>query len=216
MIYRKNIPIDYNVAINKLIKKLKMLDGVVSVRLSNDEIIIESNRLLTDEMIQDFIVDKPTNIKEDIFYFDNIDCPNCASKVERALNRSKLILEAQVIFLSNKIIVKHNEKDIYNEVCKIVTSIEKDTNVFKENRQKIKEEEKQNKRDFVKKLLFIVGVILFLSATLIFVLGNEKILGLLNLKPLISGLSYLIPVYLLYLLSYGLLAYDLLYKSIYH
>ena len=42
-------------------------------------------------------------IRVDEFYFDEIDCPNCANKVEIALNKSEKIIEAQVIFLSKKI-----------------------------------------------------------------------------------------------------------------
>ena len=92
------------------------------------------------------------NIRIDEFYFDEIDCPNCASKVEMALNKSEKIIEAQVIFLSKKIKIKHQEKDIYSEVCKIVKTVEKDTNVFrkKEDTIKQKEDKKEHQENIIR------------------------------------------------------------------
>lgn len=215
MKYIKSIPIDYNVAINKMIKKLKAMEGIENVKLNNDELIIESNIILTDDMINDYLVNDEKNVKEDIFYFDYIDCPNCASKVEIALNKSKLIKEAQVIFLSKKIIIKHNEVDVFPEVCRIVKSIEKDTNVYKEEKSNSLEKIDKKSGVFSKKQIFILGTIFFIIATIINVLGNEEILSLFNLTPILKGNYYLIPLFTFYIISYILLAYDLIYKSIY-
>ena len=169
-------------------------------------------------------------IKVEEFYFDYIDCPNCANKVEIALNKSSKIIEAHVIFLSKKIKVKHKEKDIYDEVCKIVKSLEKETNVFRNcgveekhthhhesccNHEKCACSSNKNNRDFRKKLVFRLGFILFLLANVYFVLGNKEILELINIEPIISGSAYIIPLFVLYIGSYILLAYDLVYKSIY-
>lgn len=191
-------------------------------------------------------------IRVDEFYFDEIDCPNCANKVEIALNKSEKIIEAQVIFLSKKIKVKHQEKDIYLDVCHIVKSVEKDTNVFRtkeesfkeinnkkehqENiirhkydnkatectiiaegkaKKKIKYHKKKNKRVFSEKQALILGSILFFVAIVIQLLGSELVFNLINKEPLLKGLAYLIPLFSVYIISYILLAYDLIYKSIY-
>lgn len=193
-------------------------------------------------------------IKEEEFYFDEIDCPNCANKVEVALNKSSKIIEAQVIYLSNKIKVKHQQEDIFSEVVKIVKSLEKETNVFKSKKEMMKSKEKmahhhhhheheencscsyhhehhheeecccghhheehhhENNKDFQKKIAFIIGCILFGIASIVFILGNEEILGILNVDPILTGDAYLIPVFILFISSYILLAYDLIYKSIY-
>ncbi len=211
MKYRKSIPIDFNVAINKMIKKLKRIESVENVKLNNNEIIIESNKYLSDEEIEKYIQETEENYKEDTFYFDYIDCPNCANKVERALNNSKKIKEAKVVYLSNKIIVKHNEENIFEEVCKIVKQVEKDTNVFVMESNK---KEKDKKRVFSEKRVFILGIIFFVIATFIYVIGNEELLNIVNLNPILKGRIYLILLFVFYLFSYVLLSYDLIYKSI--
>ena len=218
MKYRKVVKIDFSVAINKVIKKIKGIDGVENIRLENDLLVIEASKNISDEEINNAVYNHEEKYKTDTFYFDYIDCPNCASKVAFALNKSKKIKEAQVIFLSNKIIVKHQEEDIYQEVVSIVKSIEKDTNVFiKENNENNKEKENTNVkvRVFSKKHAFICGIILFVLATIYFLLGNAEILKLIRIEPLINGELYVIPVFILYLLSYSFLSYDLIYKSIY-
>ena len=56
--------------------------------MSLGEVVLYWN---TSVKFNDYLVNDEKNVKEDIFYFDYIDCPNCASKVEIALNKSKLI-----------------------------------------------------------------------------------------------------------------------------
>lgn len=215
MKYKKSISIDYNTPINKTIKKIKSIEGVETVRLINDELIIESNVYLSDDAINNVINAKEESYKEETFYFDYIDCPNCANKVERSLNNSRKIKEAKVVFLSNKIIVKHNENDIYDEVVRIVNKVEKDVIISRINEKENKNKKEHNSGLFSKKQAFNIGVILFVIATIINLLGNKEILSLFNLSPLLSGLEYLIPLFILYLSSYLLLSYDLIYKSIY-
>lgn len=215
MKYKKSISIDYNTPINKTIKKIKSIEGVETVRLNNDELIIESNVYLSDDAINNVINAKEESYKEETFYFDYIDCPNCANKVERSLNNSRKIKEAKVVFLSNKIIVKHNENDIYDEVVRIVNKVEKDVIISRINEKENKNKKEHNSGLFSKKQAFNIGVILFVIATIINLLGNKEILSLFNLSPLLSGLEYLIPLFILYLSSYLLLSYDLIYKSIY-
>lgn len=282
MKYRKKILINSEWNIEQVQEKLINSKCVESVNIENNELLIISNIKLMEEDILD-LLNKKEEDKIDEFYFDEIDCPNCANKVEVALNKSSLIKEANVVFLSNKIIIKHNEEDIFKEVETIVKSIEKDTNIYR-NKNELKtkvslnnlvhhheheegcccdhhhehneecscdhqhkkecccHEEKHehhhnhhegdehdcccnhhahrrcnNKKNmiFSQKTAFIVGCILFGIATILNILGNEELLKLFDVTPLISGNGYLIPLFILYITSYTLLAYDLIYKSIY-
>ena len=45
------------------------------------------------------------------YYFNGIDCPNCAAKVEAQLNKISNIEEARVNFLSKKIIINYKEEE---------------------------------------------------------------------------------------------------------
>ena len=130
MKFRISIPLKKDEDIDNIINKVKKNQNVEDIKCENNVLIVDSSIKITEKEILDLIDEKKENIKTDVFYFDNIDCPNCANKVEVALNKSPLIEEANVVFLSNKIIVKHNENNIFEEVKRIVNTIEKDTNLF--------------------------------------------------------------------------------------
>lgn len=273
MKFRISIPLKKDEDIDNIINKVKKNQNVEDIKCENNVLIVDSSIKITEKEILDLIDEKKENIKTDVFYFDNIDCPNCANKVEVALNKSPLIEEANVVFLSNKIIVKHNENNIFEEVKRIVNTIEKDTNLFvnkddikvsvssndkehhhkhhhdhhheacecgehhhdheccshehheecccnhnhehKENDEHNHIEKNRNTKDFVRKLIFIIGCILFGVATILLVLGNEEILSILNIDLILSGNGYFIPLFVLFITSYLLLSYDLIYKSIY-
>ena len=77
------------------------------------------------------------NIVTDEFNFINIDCPNCAAKVERALNKHNDIIDAEVNFLTKKIYIKHNNKyELYNIVSKIVKSVDKSAKISMDTNEK--------------------------------------------------------------------------------
>ena len=54
------------------------------------------------------------------YYFEGIDCPNCASKIERALNKEDRIISVNINFINQKIVVEHAQKD---DVFELVLSI---------------------------------------------------------------------------------------------
>ena len=61
------------------------------------------------------------------FNFENIDCPNCALKVEEALNKEKDILDAKVSFMNKKIIIKHKDNvEVYETVNRVLGKVEGD------------------------------------------------------------------------------------------
>lgn len=144
------------------------------------------------------------------YLFEDIDCPNCAAKVERALNKNKDIIDARVNFITKKIIIKHNDNcQVYNIVTKIVKSVETDAKVYK-----IEDHEdedicevhgcgchhhhhlhKSNKKE-VKAVITILGIAMFIAAMSLKLLGIETL-----------------PAKLMFLVSYGMLSYDLFYES---
>lgn len=176
----------------------KIIDEVMSVEHVNNHILNGVNNIITDE-----------------YLFEDIDCPNCAAKVERALNKNINIIDAQVNFINKKIIVKHkNEVEVYNIVNKIVKSIEVDAKVIKgnkngskskyylksfnnkNNKQKKHEDEKEKNRKCLKVILFILGVLLY---------GTGIIYRLLEVNPIIEKA--------IFIASYLLISYDILYNA---
>lgn len=274
MKFRKRIPINQKVDLDSALVKIGKINGVTNAKIEENFLIVDSNVKILEKDIMDILFSKDDSKTEE-FYFDNIDCPNCANKVEVALNKSPLIVEATVVFLSNKIIIKHREDNIYDEVVSVVKTIEKDTNIYAnkdEMNKKVslvdlvnktehhvhehehtcdcnhehchehncdshhnhhhedckcchthdpsrpcesKKNNKENTRDFVKKLMFILGSSMFGVATIILIIGNKEIMGIFRLEPLLKGYAYLIPLFTTYIISYILLSYDLIYKSVY-
>lgn len=151
------------------------------------------------------------------YSFEDIDCPNCAAKVERALNKNKDILDARVNFITKKIIIKHNDNcQVYNIVTKIVKSVESDAKVFKINDEHNEHEEHDDccehgchchghhhhhhdhneGKNSVKVIITFLGFMLFLSA---------MYLKILDLESIYSNIMFLV--------SYGMLSYDLFYEA---
>lgn len=73
------------------------------------------------------------NIHKIELFFEGIDCPNCAGKIEDLLNKNEFIIEARINFLSKKIIVTYlGEVNIIDLITVISRKIEPDAKVFKE------------------------------------------------------------------------------------
>lgn len=137
------------------------------------------------------------NMITEEFNFTDIDCPNCAAKVERALNKNDQIIDAKVNFMNKKIIITHlNNVEVYAIVSKIVGTIEKGACVIPVSEKK---EEKTTKRKFkVSTILLMVGLVLYISAIF--------------LKFFYADNWY---VYSIFVISYLLISYDIIYKSFY-
>ena len=68
-------------------------------------------------------------VKNIEFYFSGVDCPNCAAKVEHSLNKSKLIKNATVNFVTKKIYIEYVDDsniDILEHVYEISKKVEHD------------------------------------------------------------------------------------------
>jgi len=148
------------------------------------------------------------------FNFEEIDCPNCAAKVERALNKSDAIIEARVNFIAKTIIVKHIKNDlIFDIVSKILKDNEPDAYLVSKDYSPI-EDKNYKKIDFLKKLITCCGIALFIIGLVILHIGDEEITGYLGFKPILEGPFYTVPLFISFIGAYICLAYDLIYKSI--
>lgn len=124
---------------NILVKNLQKIDFIeeVHINYNTKQIEIISEKELTDSEASLVIntvqslshCHQHTEAEEVIeeFNFENIDCPNCAMKVEDALNKEEDIIDAKVSFMNKKIIIKHKDNvEVYETVSKVLSDIETD------------------------------------------------------------------------------------------
>lgn len=60
------------------------------------------------------------------FYLQNLDCANCAKKIENKINEDKRFKDAVVNFNLLTLTFKTDISNVYNEVSKIIQNIEPD------------------------------------------------------------------------------------------
>jgi len=65
-----------------------------------------------------------------IFRIKNLDCANCASKIESKLNKLKSINNASVNYLTQKIMIDYNEEFNLEEVIRVCKKIEPDCEIL--------------------------------------------------------------------------------------
>ena len=150
------MPIKKNIHVNELecpkcaeniIENLEGLDFIQEININYDtkDIIITSKDELDDDQINLVLEacllnghcdEHPFNHLQDViteeYNFEDIDCANCAAKVERALNKDENIINAKVNFINKKIIITHmNNVEVYDVVSKIVGRVEHGATVSK-------------------------------------------------------------------------------------
>lgn len=235
MIYKKTYHVEElhcpNCAMH-VVEDLEKLDYINEVHIDYDkkDITIIGNKNLSQEQVKEVIkyilendhcekhsYEHLHHIVTEEFAFEDIDCPNCAAKVERELNKDSDIIEAQVNFMNKKIIIKHlNNVEIYDVVSKIVRRIENDATVYKNKNEnhghdvdcccdhdhKHIKEHKHNK--LYRKAFFIIGIILFVLALVFHVLLEKEI---------VSD-NFSIPVRIVFIISYLFLGYEIVWGSI--
>lgn len=124
---------------NVLAKNLQKIDFIEEVRINYNtkQVEIISEKELSDSevaLVINTVVSlshchQHTEAEEIVeeFGFENIDCPNCAMKVEDALNKEDNIIDAKVSFMNKKIIIKHKDNvEVYETVSKVLSDIEID------------------------------------------------------------------------------------------
>ncbi len=167
-------------------------------------------------------------MKEVQYYFNGIDCPNCAAKVEVLLNKNEEILEARVNFLSKTIIISYKDKELeIDELEGYIRKIEPDACLSKEElnddhhheheQHECCQEHKHDhhecccsshehnhchnhkeKKNKLRVILFILGVALGICALVLSFVLSEELL-------VISKIIYVV--------SYILIAYKIIIKS---
>ena len=65
-----------------------------------------------------------------IYILEDLDCANCAAKIEEAVKKIEGVTECSVSFVTEKMIVEiedGKEKEVEKEIKKVVKKIEPDT-----------------------------------------------------------------------------------------
>lgn len=107
------------------------------------------------------------NMTTEEYAFQNIDCPNCALKVERALNKCDNIIDAKVNFINKKIIITHqNNVEVYETVCKETKKIESEAVIIRNSDVSIK----KAKIDLI---ALVFGTIAYIIASLYWTISRD-------------------------------------------
>ena len=64
------------------------------------------------------------------YILEDLDCANCAAKIEEAIKKVEGVKECSVSFITEKMVVElddNNEKKIEKEIKKVIKKIEPDT-----------------------------------------------------------------------------------------
>lgn len=150
------------------IKKIKDLDKVLSKvkTIANKH---EHQILVKEKKIENKVVKT--------FYLENLDCANCAAKIERNVANIDGVNSATCDFMSKKLIIEVVDKNQLNDIVEraksIVSKIEPDTKLIDkedetENLQDDDHESESHKKEFITlgigAIFFILGVSLNLPA----------------------------------------------------
>ena len=179
-----------------------------SVIINNIEILEEAEKIIKSVDDKILISRKPLkNVYRHVYYLKNLDCANCAAKVERICSRN--IQNEQVIVDFNTLKIVIETTKIYEErelVMKIQECAEQvDPRI--EVKKTLKEDHHQNdfKIENNKKLKFSIGLAIFS----IFFLAKTIIMNILSIdKPWVY-----IMIYCGYIPAYLILAKDILYGA---
>ena len=66
------------------------------------------------------------------FMLDNLDCANCAAKIEKAIQKIDGVQSATVSFFAQKLVLEADDgrwNEIVDEVCRTVQRVEPDCSV---------------------------------------------------------------------------------------
>ena len=217
-----------------LAKNLQKIDFIeeVHINYNTKQVEIISEKELTDSEVSLVIntvlslshCHKHTEAEEitEEFNFENIDCPNCAMKVEDALNKQDDIIDAKVSFMNKKIIIKHKDNvEVFETVSKVLSDIETEAYLVDEHHHHSHDHHEcscnhhhhhhhdNEKLNFLDNIFKVttdakLNIVLGIIGIIIFIVGvTLKILKL-------------YPEYLLYLFvtSYVLVAFSLIFKTI--
>ena len=102
----------------------KQVEIISDKELTDSEVALVINTVISLSKCKTH--DEALEIVEE-FNFENIDCPNCALKVEEALNKEEDIIDAKVSFMNKKIIIKHKDNvEVFETVNRVLGKVEGD------------------------------------------------------------------------------------------
>ena len=178
-----------------------------SVIINNPNIIEEVENII--KSVDDKIVISRTvlkNIYRHIYYLKNLDCANCASKVERICSRNIVNEKIIVDFNTLKIIIEttknYDEKELILKIQECAEQVDPRIEVKKT----LKEKKNDDFRiDNKKKFFFAVGITIFSM----FFIAKMVIFHILKIdKPWVY-----VMIYAGYIPAYLILAKDILYGA---
>lgn len=169
---RKEITIEGNRDLTEAEIKM-ILDTVVSIshcpfhnkirKLTRKKFQVVKNKsgqIITHDLDEQSIIEE--------YCFENIDCPNCALKVEHALNKIDGVIDAKVNFINKKIIITHLANvSVYESVCAETKRIESDAIVYKD-------EPVKKKSIKVSRVLFYIGLALFVPLIIYYAITQDS------------------------------------------
>ncbi len=160
-----------NVSINFLTKTLSMEIQQIN---NTEQLIASTKSIVTGIESQVVIREKSkSNIEKKILILKGLCCANCASKIEREVKNVSGVKNANVDFMSKKLIIeiydKNEEDKIIGQAKKIVKKIEPDVNVMVSEKDKLEHthnhehKEENNKKGIIR---LIIGAVIFGVATI--------------------------------------------------
>ena len=179
-----------------------------SVIINNPNIIDEVENII--KSVDDKIVITRTvlkNIYRHIYYLKNLDCANCASKVERICSRNIVNEKIIVDFNTLKIIIEttknYDEKELILKIQECAEQVDPRIEVKKTLKEKKNDED--FRIDSKKKFFFAVGITIFSM----FFIAKMVIFHILKIdKPWVY-----VMIYAGYIPAYLILAKDILYGA---
>ena len=163
---------------------------------------VEELRKVIAEVESDLLELREEGNNNKIYHISGFDCANCAAKAERHLNTKENINSAHIDFAANKMYISYKEKPLsVEEICKIIAEVESDPLNISEADSRHK---KHEQKIFTKNMwLILVRAIIAAIMTIVcvFLLGKSEFNWL---------------RYGLYLATFFLVAYDVIWKVVLH
>ncbi|MDD3382610.1 MAG: heavy metal translocating P-type ATPase [Bacilli bacterium] len=202
-----------------LAKRFK--NGTAKINPANDNLIIEFNSednleedlALIFEVIKEYATDVEIEEKEakirvrKTLILENLDCANCAAKIERIAKRTFDHEFIVVDFATSRFIIETTDKNLLDnlqkEVAEIALTVDNHIVVL-EKREKQKKQTQSIRIERKKIITYSLGMFIFIGGMLTRYLVGEYA-------------NYVFPYYLsliVYLSAYALLGFDLVYGAI--
>jgi len=202
-----------------LAKKFK--NGIAKINPANDNLVVEFNTeeyleedlKLIFEVVKEYAEDVEIEEKEakikirKTLILENLDCANCAAKIERIAKRTFDHEFIVVDFVTSRFIIETTDKDLLDhlqeEVADIAISVDSNIVVL-EKQEKSKKETQKIRIERKKVITYSLGMILFIGGMI-----TRHLIGLYT--------EYRVPYYMsliVYLAAYALLGFDLVYGAI--